>query len=104
MAKKKKKTGRFANLMHVKAKERESSSLSCTWTCAPDGMVLFARCISSKAPKSVSYVHEGLLDCSLHASSFHMIVSMSFSDVMLVFFCFFVFFLPDLTGFKNPSG
>lgn len=81
----------FANLMHVKAKERESDSLSCTWTCAPDGMVLFVRCILSKAPKSVSYVHEGLLDCSLHASSFHMIVRMSFSDVMTVFFCFLYF-------------
>lgn len=86
----------LTNLMHLKPKGRESGLLSCTWTCAPDGMGLFASCILSKAPKSVSYVQEGLLDCSVRAFSFHMIVSTSFSDVLL-------FFL-DLSGFKNPSG
>lgn len=87
------------NLMHLKSKGRGSGLPSCTWTCAPDGMVLFASCILSKAPKSVSYVQEGLLDCSVCAFSFHMIVSTSFSTHHSTW-CFFSL---DLSGFKNPS-
>lgn len=53
--KKKKKEGRLStrasqNLMRLKPKGKESGLLSCTWTCAPEGMVLFASCILSEAP------------------------------------------------------